>query len=198
MQNASRSEITIATVTALFVSVTLLIASVLLGPQEADTGTLPSSPNPSSVPMESIAPSGSQTSSSDETFSIESWSVKDGDTVSLSICLSKKFGITVKSDCRLLGVDCAEKGSSAGKETVEVVKEWMARQERLSVTNHKDDKFGGRFLGDIFNPVSGEQLRDFLLSNQLARPYMGEKKQPWSQQELDQVLSKAKSLRETK
>lgn len=49
------------------------------------------------------------------------------------------------------------------------------------------DKYGGRYLGDLFLP-DGTPLSQHLISRRLVRPYEGGTKQPWTDAELNFII----------
>lgn len=175
----------------------ILIASALL--IATSTSFIFCTPRPSreqrlmeSTPAQTYQ-AGTQDTGSTEELLIAWYRVIDGDTIEVNLVASKAFRISVTSKCRVYGVDTPEKTTEAGKALIECVQSWLDRQDHLRAVFLKEDKFGGRFIGEVHG--DSESLSNFLLSNKLAKPYKGEKKQPWTEAELAEVLSNSQRLR---
>ena len=145
---------------------------------------------------------------------IHSYRVLDGDTIEV---MGRVWttGVYVKQSLRVKGVDTPEKSTLAGQAVLRHLKELLSRIE-FSVVGYKDDKFGGRFVGDVLfdaskvrgivkwcRPLSGvtlvdgiyyATLSDYLIVNGLARVYNGDKKQAWTDTELRNVENNCSGL----
>ena len=140
------------------------------------------------------------------TYPVLSIRVIDGDTVEATLDLGD--GISAIRSLRIPNIDAPERSTVAGKAVALVVQAWAdsaIRQGRLMADWFGRDKFG-RGLGDLyFHPpmsaptravvaVADERLSTYLLAHGLARPYTGDKKQPWSDAELATVETLARAL----
>ena len=123
--------------------------------------------------------------------------VLDGDTFVVIYAYGKEF---LKSKIRLEGIDTPElhiKGErrllpigDLEKEAAEHVKKYLESEilgKILKLRISKFDKYGGRFIGMIFdeNEIS---LTDDLAQKGYGRVYNGEKKEDWSREELEYIL----------
>jgi endonuclease YncB( thermonuclease family) len=95
---------------------------------------------------------------------------------------------------RVAGIDCPELSKPEQAAAAEVAARaadwWIAHHQPIDWEWVGFDKFGGR---QLFRAVAadGSNLGAWLLSRKLAKPYHGEKKQPWTQDELDAILAQA-------
>ena len=144
---------------------------------------------------------------------IHSYRVLDGDTIEV---MGRVWttGVYVKQSLRVKGVDTPEKSTLAGQAVLRHLKELLSRIE-FSVVGYKDDKFGGRFVGDVLfdaykvrgivkwckplpfvtdNGFDYATLSDYLIVNGLARVYNGDKKQVWTDTELRNVENNCSGL----
>ena len=110
--------------------------------------------------------------------------VLDGDTVEFEAkFLPKELGDKLK--IRVLGVDTPEKAPRAqcekeaagGQAATDFTKKTIANAKAIQIEIKEWDKFGGRVLGDVI--IDGQKLSQLLISNNLARPYFGDKKSSW-------------------
>lgn len=120
-------------------------------------------------------------------FPITEARVKDGDTIALTMDLG--FDVLFRQDLRVYGVDTPEKSTPEGKMVIQVAEKWIRSRKELSVTYHKADKFGGRFNGDLYG--DGEDFKTFLIQLEVGRPYYGEKKEEWTNEQIEKVRSSA-------
>lgn len=113
--------------------------------------------------------------------------VIDGDTIEfkadfLPAPLDKKLSL------RIYGVDTPEKSSRAhcelerglGEEATKFTKNLVEKSKSKKIILKSWDKYGGRVDGDII--LDGKSLRTSLLEKGFARPYYGDKKQPWCEE----------------
>ncbi len=114
--------------------------------------------------------------------------IYDGDTVKIIVL----FGDTpVRLSLRILGVDTPEIKNGEGRlpeEHVSAVKvrDYMRSLFPKSIAKiciRDWDKYGGRVLGELFLET-GENVSEILIHQGWARPYRGEKKRPWTLEEL--------------
>lgn len=92
----------------------------------------------------------------------------DGDTVDLRIDLG--FYMTAALRFRLLGVDTPERGKPGFREATEFTRDWLAARSRLRARTFKADSFG-RWLADVYDASTGDDLAQDLLRTGHAVPY---------------------------
>lgn len=110
--------------------------------------------------------------------------VIDGDTPAVIAQIWP--GSYVSISVRQYGIDTPEKGGRAknayeaelGKQATEAARDLIEGKQVL-LYNVEIDKFGGRVLADI-KTLDGIDLGEHLIAKGLARPYFGEKKEPWN------------------
>jgi micrococcal nuclease len=114
--------------------------------------------------------------------------IYDGDTIKIIVL----FGETpVKLSLRILGIDTPEIKNAEGRLPEEnkaavKVRDYMRSlfPKNIAKICIRDwDKYGGRVLGDLFLET-GENVSEILIHQGWARPYRGEKKKPWTFEEL--------------
>jgi endonuclease YncB( thermonuclease family) len=142
--------------------------------------------------------------------------VIDGDTV--AVILDKGYGDSKVIHARLYGLDTPENKKTrlggelekeAGNRVGLVVSEWFGRHKYTHQLYHSSEtkpKYAGRTIGRIFagwpflfgddsSSMSGYLcLNDYLLDKGLARPYLGKKKEPWPEAELEQIIARCKEI----
>ena len=114
--------------------------------------------------------------------------IYDGDTIKIIILFSD---IPVRFSLRILGIDTPEIKHNDGRLLEEhdaaiKVRDYIRTlfPKNIAKICIRDwDKYGGRVLGDLFLP-SGENVSEILIKEGWARPYNGEKKKPWTLEEL--------------
>jgi endonuclease YncB( thermonuclease family) len=120
------------------------------------------------------------------------YDVYDGDTVKFIADLG---GAVVKMSLRLRGIDTPELRGAAIYEKVagELARErlkqligFKGRSVLVRVVIYQWDKYGGRVVGDIIprGERSGGNVTDILISEGYGRKYGGEKKQPWTMDDM--------------
>lgn len=128
---------------------------------------------------------------------VDEWFVMDGDT--LRVVADTGDGDRKHRVLRLNGIDAPESHSKnpLEKEAGEAVRSWvrnwvnqMDPTASLVVSQRKPEKFG-RWLGDV--ATNAVYLTSALLTAGLVRRYGGEKKQPWSDEELNEIIRRAKA-----
>jgi len=121
--------------------------------------------------------------------------VYDGDTLT-AIYMIKKVPIKIR--VRLFGIDAPElrgKGvskleSEVGKLVGEFVRSWIHKYSKiLYIKIQRFDKYGGRFIGDIFARENGidVSLATMLLQKNFVVPYQGQKKIKWTEVKLKKL-----------
>lgn len=116
--------------------------------------------------------------------------VIDGDSLRLTLDLGMR--VSMETDVRLLGVDTPElHGSTAlEREAAQLVRRWiwdrLEKDPIALVESHEMDKYG-RLLADI-KLESSRYLNSMLLDRGFARPYGGEKKEPWTEAQLQAII----------
>lgn len=114
--------------------------------------------------------------------------IYDGDTVKIIILLGD---VAVKLSLRILGIDTPEIKHADGRLPEEhtaaiKVRDYMKTlfPKNIAKICIRDwDKYGGRVLGELFLET-GENVAEILIHQGWARPYRGEKKKPWTLEEL--------------
>ena len=122
-------------------------------------------------------------------------SVYDGDTM-VALCLLA--GDICKVSLRLKGIDCPEmRGRGpAEKEAATCVRDAVRAcclDKICTITPYGVDKYG-RLLADVVLPDGGD-LAQLLLRHNLARPYAGDTRCPFTSEEISSILRKAKALK---
>lgn len=128
---------------------------------------------------------------------VDEWFVMDGDT--LRVVADTGDGDRKHRVLRLNGIDAPESHSKnpLEKEAGEAVRDWVTRwlqkinpATAFVISERKPEKFG-RWLGDV--STDGVHLASALGVAGLVRRYGGEKKQPWSDEELNEIIRRAKA-----
>jgi hypothetical protein len=128
---------------------------------------------------------------------IHSIRVIDGDTVEAMVAGTEFFKNDYKLlSIRLYGIDTPEKNTVAGKLVKQVVIQVLSTYKEPLVQYRTEDKFSGRGVGDVEDgsQVDVVTLSEFLLLNRLAKRYYGDKKKPWTDQELYDVENNCNKL----
>lgn len=115
----------------------------------------------------------------------------DGDTTSLLINIG--MDVYIEKDCRLMGLDAPEVSTknllekSAGNKVQQILSKFIF-QKQITIYVYEDvnEKFG-RPLIQI--EVDGVCINDYLVSNSLAKSYIGDKKTPWTDEQLNKILN---------
>lgn len=123
------------------------------------------------------------------------YDVYDGDTISITYKIDR---IPVKAKIRLLGIDAPEIRSGKDRLPEEKVAAKICRDYLSSLILGKEidivmtnfDKYGGRYLGQIYMPNDPYSINKLMIDMGYARPYTGEKKQPWDLSELNSIIGK--------
>ena len=108
--------------------------------------------------------------------------VIDGDTFAVQV---KDMPADLKLSVRVIGIDTPEKGKKAkcdkeallGKQATEKAKEIFAAAKKVTFSNIKWDKYGGRVDAKV--TVDGKDYSQMMIDLGLAKPYFGEKKESW-------------------
>ena len=109
--------------------------------------------------------------------------VYDGDTVFVWILLGK---YPLELSVRVNGIDTPEmRGKYRSNLEIEVASAARDRVKELidgkvvSIQIYSWDKYGGRVIADIYVDKKGTTLSSILLTEGLAKPYDGKKKEKW-------------------
>jgi micrococcal nuclease len=140
----------------------------------------------------------------DEPINVYIYDVHDGDTVQFLMKCGPKCNHVIKLSLRILGIDTPEIRAGAGRlaeekiagkmsrnRLAELISAYIAKEPRekpkrpsLTTIIIRDwDKFGGRVLGEIILP-DGKSVTDIMIAEGYGRPYNGEKKAPWTMEDL--------------
>ena len=114
--------------------------------------------------------------------------IYDGDTVKIIVLFRD---IPVKFSLRIRGIDTPEIKNEEGRLPEEHTAAVKVRDyirsffpKNIAKICIRDwDKYGGRVLGELFLET-GENVAEILIHGGWARPYHGEKKKPWTLEEL--------------
>ena len=114
----------------------------------------------------------------------------DGDTTSLLISIG--MDVYVEKDCRLMGLDAPEVSTKnllekqAGNKVQQILSKFIF-QKQITIYVYEDvnEKFG-RPLIQI--EVNGVCINDYLVDNLLAKSYIGDKKTPWTDEQLKKII----------
>lgn len=110
------------------------------------------------------------------TYAASVVSVTDGDTVVLRVDLG--FRLWAELPIRLVGLDCAERNTDAGKAAMTFTRDWLNRYEGdLVLSTYKNPEKYGRWLGVITTPLSGS-LNAALVDSGHAAVWSGEGPRP--------------------
>ena len=118
--------------------------------------------------------------------------VYDGDTVHVIIMLSD---FPLKISVRLVGIDCPEvrkgKGVTDQEKNVGLrIKKYAKRlfkdQQICDIKLTDKDVYCSRFVGEVYLN-DGSSMSQHMLTQGLAKPYKGDKKTPWTEEELDRI-----------
>ena len=117
--------------------------------------------------------------------------VIDGDTICVVISINSHL---LKISIRVLGIDAPESTKRSTKNELEIqaglhVKAYVKRlvPDMFSVRIKDNDKYGGRFLGDVILP-DGRCLGSHLTEIGYVKPYFGKKKEDWTDEELEKII----------
>lgn len=119
--------------------------------------------------------------------------VLDGDSMEIRLDHGRKF--YSETIVRLNGLDTPEvRGAEKvhGLKVKEIVQGWIeARKDNLMVISYQWEEKFGRLMVDLREQTlePKQTLCQFLLANKLARPYLGEKRFPWTAEELAPVIA---------
>lgn len=120
--------------------------------------------------------------------------VIDGDTQVLMLDLG--FSTFKQVTTRIVGIDCPEKSTQAGRMVRSVVELWlqicMKQKYRLSWISSEVDMYG-RTLGDFRDSFNGDSVSKYMLRTGLAKPFH-QKRVPWTPAELDEVVTNCRLM----
>ncbi len=118
--------------------------------------------------------------------------VIDGD--SIWVVLDLGFGISLRKEIRLFGIDAPEKSTQAGKEVSLFVKKWFQKNEdslELKLSEEHEEKYG-RSLGEFISK-DGISINKLLLELNLVKQFDGTGKRSWNEDELKLIEEKLKN-----
>ena len=136
--------------------------------------------------------------------------VLDGDTV--KVVLDRGHQDFKRVSLRLLGLDTPENKNTrlggplekkAGIAVGLVVERWIKERKdthQLYHTSERKPKYSGRTVGRLFAgwptfaPGGPECLNDYLLEQEVCRPYMGGTKIPWTEDQLNAIIVRAQAI----
>lgn len=122
--------------------------------------------------------------------------VYDGDTINVIIALGNNCPLAIK--VRVVGIDAPEitkKGTTtqlekdAGLFVRDYVNNLFQITEIVQIKLHCIDKYGGRYVGDVFL-ADNKTLSDHLLSLGYVKKYDGKTKTKWQEDELKKILNR--------
>jgi len=107
--------------------------------------------------------------------------VLDGDT--LQVRLHVWIGQDIETLVRIGGIDTPEIKGKCGFEKQKAIKardhlSKLLPENRVELRNIRLEKYAGRVMADVHSP-NGASVAESLLSQGLARPYQGKKRQGW-------------------
>ena len=116
----------------------------------------------------------------------------DGDSLEMLLDLGHYVRVTVVG--RIAGIDAPERGTEAGKAVTEWARKWITSKASVDWASHALDKWR-RSLGDLFDSEHPRlSLGQAMLAGKLCRPYGGEKREPWTDEELAAVVERVRVL----
>jgi micrococcal nuclease len=120
--------------------------------------------------------------------------IVDGDTMDVMFDLGLE--IYTSHSVRWNGIDTPETyrpSSELEREAGKLVTEYLKNlilDKTVYIKTTKDSKYGD-YLGDVYwNEEDLVTINNFLITEGLARPYFGEKKEPWSDEQLNFIIQK--------
>lgn len=120
--------------------------------------------------------------------------VIDGD--SLEVVVDLGLNVNYTTDVRFNGIDAPESfrpSSDLEKQAGELVKSYvrgLIEGKNVFIKTYKNSKYGD-YLADIYLDENDEfSLNELMLKEGYARPYIGDKKVPWTEEELNHIINK--------
>lgn len=126
------------------------------------------------------------------TFPVLSHRVVDGDTIRCVVDLG--FMVSYGPEVRLAGLDTPERNTAEGRIVTAYVEWWLSLGGVTLVSKELDREKFGRVLGDFQTSAHHITLCTVLLQSGLARPYTGERKVPWTVEQLARIHDYIKDL----
>ncbi len=127
-------------------------------------------------------------------YKLENVTVTDGDTVKATVIMGLNVAL-YKQSIRLLGFDTPETlhyksklELRAGLLVTLYVQKLRDAAKNFEIKGAKWDKYGNRIAGYMY--LDGEELGQILIPLKFAREYHGEKKKPWTTEELQYIVDK--------
>ena len=133
-------------------------------------------------------------------YNITEFRAVDGDTIKCVVDLG--FGCSHKTSVRLKGVDSPErrttnlKEKEAGDAVLSVVNNWLEpKTGNLMMNSVSWGKYAKNTMGEIFSVKDPHStLSSYLLSHEIVKPYVGNTKPAWTDEELNVIIEKCNSL----
>jgi len=124
----------------------------------------------------------------DEYIDCYVYKVYDGDTIKI---LFKYKGLIFKYSIRISGIDTPEVSRCSELEKIAGIKvrnylKTLIENEMVKVYCTKFDKYGSRLIGNVY--YNGVNISDELITKNYAKLYDGEKKEEWTEEELEKIL----------
>jgi len=94
----------------------------------------------------------------------------DGDTCHLDVDLG--FGLVIGLSCRCYGINAPELATPTGPAARDFAASLAPAGSAIEVSSHGWDKYGGRFLGEIFL-ADGRSFSAVMIGAKQAKPYFG-------------------------
>lgn len=118
--------------------------------------------------------------------------VIDGDSMEMLLDLGHYVRVTVVG--RVQNIDAPERGSDAGKAVAEWVRRWITIKPGVQWISHSLDKWR-RSLGDVQDIEHPSlTLSTCMLEEKLCRPYSGDARKPWTDEELASITERVRRL----
>ena len=110
--------------------------------------------------------------------------VLDGDTVNVKVRVW--IGQEVETSIRIAGIDAPEMKGKCEKERTlaEEARQTVIRllsDNQIQIYNIRLEKYAGRVMAQV-QTAGGVDIGKYMIEKGLARPYHGEKRQPWCSQ----------------
>ena len=102
--------------------------------------------------------------------------ITDGDTIVMALDLGLR--IWSVQPLRLLGINCPEKNTEAGRAARAFSQQWMSSSALFTVVTEKNPEKYGRWLATIFKPDSVFSLNEALLGSGNALTWSGKGVRP--------------------
>jgi micrococcal nuclease len=120
------------------------------------------------------------------TYKIREYRVIDGDTLELTLDLGFKLHYIISA--RLANIDAPEKDTEAGRLVKQRVQDLLANTNKLTCKVLRADKYGGRWVCEVYDNNNNTSISTILLSESMVKPFTGKvKKEVWTMEDLKLV-----------